>query len=100
MIHGLFRAARSRHPLARIAMVVLGVIVALLFLTIGVFALAALVIGGALLMLVNALRSTPRPYRAAGPDAAAPPSSPDVIEGEFKVVSATPAPSNPSTTTR
>lgn len=96
MVHGLFRAARSRHPLARLAMGVLGVLVVLLFVTVGVFALAALVIGGAVLLLVNALRSTPRPRAAAGPGAAAPPAA-DVIEGEFKVVSATPAQRDPST---
>ncbi len=97
MVHGLFRAARSRHPLARLAMGVLGVIVVLLFVTVGMFALAALVIGGALLLLVNALRSTPRPRASAGPGAAAPPAAPDVIEGEFKVVSVTPAQRDPST---
>lgn len=97
MVHGLFRAARSRHPLARLAMGVLGVLVVLLFVTVGVFALAALVIGGALLLLVNALRSTSRPRASTDPGATAPPTAPDVIEGEFKVVSATPAPRDPAT---
>lgn len=99
MIHGLFRAARSRHPLARLAMGALGVIVVLLFVTVGVFALAALVIGGALLLLVNALRSTPRPRASAGA-AAAPAAAPDVIEGEFKIVAATPTSRDPSTASR
>ncbi len=100
MIHGLFRAARSRHPLARLGLGVLGVIVVLLFVTVGVFALAVLVIGGALLVLVNAVRSTPRSRASAGVAPAAAPTPPDVIEGEFKVVSATPAPHDPQAAPR
>lgn len=94
MVHRLFRMAHSRHPLARAAIAVLGVIVVVLFVTVGVFALAVLIVGGALLLLVNALRSKPGSPRPV------PANTPDVIEGEFKVVSATPAPRDRSSEPR
>jgi hypothetical protein len=97
MFHGPFRATRPRHPLARLAMSALGVIAVLLFVALGMFALAALAIGGALLLLVNALRSTPRPRAHAGAAASPAPPPPDVIEGEFKIVSGAPAQRDPST---
>ncbi len=100
MVHALFRAARSRHPLARLAMGVLGIVVVALFVTVGVFALAALAVGGALLLLVNAMRAPRRPPAAAGPGTATQSTPPGVIEGEFKVVSEPPAARNPSTTQR
>jgi hypothetical protein len=94
MLHGLFRATRMRHPLARLGVSMLTVIAVLLFVALGVFALAALAIGGALLVLVNAVR--PRARTHAGAAASPRPAPPDVIEGEFKVVSGAPAPRDPS----
>ena len=94
MFHGLFRATRTHHPLARLAASVLTVIAVLLFLALGVFALAALAIGGTLLVLVNAVRS--RACAHAGTAASPQPATPDVIEGEFKVVSGAPAQRDPS----
>lgn len=99
MFHSLFRATRPRHPLARLAMSALGVIAVLLFLALGMFALVALAIGGALLLLVNALRSPPRPHPQTSA-AATPPPQPDVIEGEFKVVSSAPVQRDPSSAPR
>jgi hypothetical protein len=84
MFHGLFRVSRPRHPLARVLAGVLSVVAVLALVALGAFVLAALVVGGALLMLVNAFRAARRP-RA---DAAAPKPAPaGVIEGEFTVVS-------------
>ncbi len=100
MVHVLFRAVRSRHPLARLAMGVLGILVVALFVTVGVFALGALAIGGALLLLVNALRAPRRPPASAGPGTPAQPTPPGVIEGEFTVVSVKPAAHEPSTAPR
>jgi hypothetical protein len=83
MFQTSFRAFRPRHPLMRLLTGALGILVALLLLALGAFALAALVVGGALFVLVNAFRSTraarPQPGRAST-------TPPDVIEGEFTVV--------------
>ena len=95
MVQVLFRAARSRNPLARLALGALGLIVIALFVTVGVFALAALVVGGGLLLLVNALRAAPRQAASADSASVAQPAPPDVIEGEFKVVSAMPTARDP-----
>lgn len=100
MVHALFRAARSRHPLARLAMGILGVLVVALFVMVGVFALGALAIGGALLLLVNALRKPRRAHASATTGGAAQPTPPGVIEGEFTVLSAKPAAHDPSTAPR
>lgn len=97
MIHGLFRAARSRHPLARLAIGILGVVAVVLFVTVGMFALAALLIVGALLVLVNALRSGPRSAASAGAASTSTAASPDVIEGEFKIVPTAPTQRAPRT---
>ena len=87
---GLFRGLRSRHPLARAVTGALGLLALIVLVALGMFAVAALVIGGGLFLLVNSLRParTPRPGPAR-PNAATP--SPGVIEGEFKVVPNTPA---------
>ena len=73
--------SRSRHPLVRLLATVLGAIALVAVLAFGMFAAAALVIGGAFVLLFNALRAAPR---AAGTVPPAPP--PGVIEGEFTVV--------------
>lgn len=86
----LFRTFRPRHPLARFAVAVLGAIAVLVFITLGVFAIAALAVGGGIYLLINALRGTSRPAATAPPNrGAAPPSG--VIEGEYTVVQAGPA---------
>jgi|GEM_PF-2430884 hypothetical protein len=90
MFHGSFRAVRPRHPIARLITGVIGIIAVLAMLALGMFAIAALAIGGGVFLLINALRSGPRPAAsAAGARKPAPP--PGIIEGEFTVVPATPS---------
>lgn len=79
--YGPFRAFRPRHPVARFVAGVLGAIAVLLLIALGMFAIAALAIGGGLFLLINALRSPQRPTATAQ---RTPP--PGVIEGEFTVV--------------
>lgn len=83
MFFHAFRIPKPRHPLARLLGGVLGLVAVLMLVALGLFAFAALAIGGALFLLVNALRARPTPARAptAGPAAPA-----GVIEGEFTVV--------------
>jgi fatty acid desaturase len=72
--------SRARHPLARLLAAVVGAVALLVLLAFGVFAAAALIVGGAVVLLVKALRApqaTPTAERPA-PDG--------VIEGEFRVV--------------
>jgi hypothetical protein len=92
MYLGSFRTFRPRHPLARIAMAVLGVIAVLVLVTLGLFAVAALAIGGGVFLLVSALRGTLRP---AAPAQASPQQAQrarsGVIEGEYTVVESAPA---------
>lgn len=84
MFHGAFHLFRPRrHPLARLISGVLGVLAVLTLVALGMFAAAALLIGGVLFLLVNALRGA-RP-RAASATATPPPG---IIEGEFTVVDA------------
>lgn len=83
--YGPFRAFRPRHPVARFVAGVLGAIAVLLLIALGMFAIAALAIGGGLFLLINALRSPQRPTAAAGAAQRTPPL-PGVIEGEFTVV--------------
>jgi hypothetical protein len=73
-----------RHPLARLAAAVIGAIVLVAVLALGMFAFAALVVGGAIVLLVKAL-TRPSPNVAARPTAR-PATAGGVIEGEFKVV--------------
>jgi hypothetical protein len=81
--------SRAQHPLVRLLALVVGAAVLLVVLAFGFFAAVALAIGGAVVVLINALRSTPqRATPGAAPAAQAPPG---VIEGEFKVVRETPA---------
>lgn len=81
-----FRAFRPRHPLARIAVTALAVIAVLALVMLSLFAVAAIVIGGGLFLLFNALRGAlrPAPTTAAAPSAKRPPIG--VIEGEYTVV--------------
>ncbi|HEY6942930.1 hypothetical protein [Dokdonella sp.] len=85
MFHAGLRLVKSRHPLARLAAALIAVVLVIGLVAVGVFALAVLVVGGALFALVRALRA-PRPAAAAG---TATPSG--VIEGEFTVVADGPA---------
>jgi hypothetical protein len=91
MFQGSFRAIRPQHPLARLLVGVVAVLVAAILVTVGLLAAVALAIGGALFVLVRALRSTPAtPAPAAGPSKGAAEAAPGVIEGEFTVVAGTP----------
>ena len=83
MLQATFRTLQSRHPLARFFVGALGVVAVLLVITLGMFALAALAIGGFAFVVINALRGATR--SAAQPAKTPPP--PAVIEGEFRVVS-------------
>lgn len=72
---------RARHPLSRLLATVIGALALLVLLVFGLFAAAALVVGGAVFLLIKALRA---PSQAAGrPNPT--PSSEHVIEGEFTV---------------
>lgn len=85
----LFRSFRPRHPLARIAVAVLGAVAVAGFIALSLFAAAALAIGGGIFLLIRALRGTPRPAAAtASPTRTA---KPGVIEGEYTVVQSAPA---------
>jgi hypothetical protein len=84
-LHSNARLFRARHPLARLLALVVGGAVLLAVLAFGFFAAVALAIGGAIVVLFNALRSgTPRQRPAQSAPAAQAPAG--VIEGEFKVV--------------
>ena len=88
---GLFRGLRSRHPLARLVVGVVGLLTLVLLVALGMFAFAALVIGGGLFLLVSALRR-PHTLRAQANAAVNATSAPaGVIEGEFTVVPSAPA---------
>ena len=95
MFQTRFHAFRPRHPLARILVGVLGLVIAAMLVALGLFALIALAIGGAIFMLVRALRASSKPA-AATPSA--PP--PGVIEGEFTVVPGAPSQDVPAATPR
>ena len=80
------RGLKFRHPLARLLAGVIGLAIALLLVTVGLVAFAALAVGGLIFLLINAFRSPKRP-RTQGHAASsqhAPP--PGIIEGEFTVV--------------
>ena len=82
MFQARFRAFRPRHPLLRLLAGVVGIVAAIALVTLGLFALVALAIGGAVFMLVKALRAPARAQTAG----AARPAAPGIIEGEFSVV--------------
>ncbi len=76
---------RPRHPLGRLLYGAVAVLSVLVLVAVGTFALAALTVGGALFLLVQAVRSAQRPAAAGTARTAASPP-PGVIEGEFSVV--------------
>lgn len=71
----------ARHPLSRLLATVIGALALLVLLVFGLFAAAALVVGGAVFLLVKALRAPPQAAGRANPT----PASEHVIEGEFTV---------------
>jgi hypothetical protein len=94
MFHGSFRAYRPQHPLARLLVGVIGLVIAALLIAFSVFALIALAIGGGIFMVLRAFRSaSSASAHAASPAgaAAAPTPPPGIIEGEFTVVPGTPS---------
>jgi hypothetical protein len=79
--------SRARHPLMRLLTLVVGAAVLLVVLAFGFFAAVALAIGGAVVVLLNALRTPqPRPAKSSPP----PQAPAGMIEGEFKVLRETP----------
>jgi len=70
---------RTRHPLSRLLATVIGALALLVLLVFGLFAAGALVVGGAVFLLIKALRAPPQARTKPG---AAPEN---VIEGEFTV---------------
>jgi hypothetical protein len=74
---------RARHPLARLVAVVAGAAAIAIVVALGLFAAAALVVGGTIVLLAKAL-TRPSPGVTARPPRAATPGG--IIEGEFKIV--------------
>ncbi len=70
-----------RHPLARFALAVLGLVVFGALLVFGFFAFLALMAVGSVLLLVRAWRG-----RHGRPQATARNDDPDIIEGEYVVI--------------
>ena len=79
----LFFLQPPRHPLARLALTLLGLAVFGVLLVFGFFAFLALAAIGAVLMLVGAWRNRHRQQRPDAPDQ---PHDPDVIEGEYVII--------------
>lgn len=84
MLHGPLHGFRPRHPLARLLAAAFGVVAALALLAVGLFAFAALAVGGGVLLLVNVMRRARHAPRA--PAGAPPAATAGIIEGEFTVV--------------
>ncbi len=78
----LFLLQPPRHPLARLALTLLGLAVLGVLLVFGFFAFLALAAVGAVLMLVGAWRNRHR-RPPDGPDR---PHESDVIEGEYVII--------------
>lgn len=80
-----FAVAPPRSPLMRLISVVVGALMLLALIALGMFAFLALVIGGAVFMLVRSMR---KPRVAVSPDSAAAsrPANLNVIDGEFTVI--------------
>lgn len=72
---------RTRNPLVRLLAAIVGAAALLVVLAFGLFAAAALVIGGAVFLLIKALRAP----QGAVPTRPAPAAAEHVIEGEFTV---------------
>jgi hypothetical protein len=79
MLHRIFDV-RRRHPLLRL---LLGAAALVAIVAFGLFVAVALLIGGALVLLANALRA---PHRGTASKPAPTPSPPGVIEGEFTII--------------
>ncbi len=80
MFHTSLRFARPRHPLARLAVLVIGVLAVGVALMLGAIVLALLLAGGALWFAWRKLR-----YGMRG-STAPPAATSSVIDGEFKVL--------------
>ncbi len=77
---------RPRNPLVRLLGGIVGILAVAAVLALGVFALAALVVGGGLLWLYSTARGSLRKPAAA--QSATPP--PGIIDGEFTVIPSRP----------
>lgn len=104
MFLGSYRAYRPRHPLARLLVGVMGLLIAALLIAFSVFALVALGVGGVIFMVVRALRTASsaavQPGSGAGPASPSASPPPGVIEGEFTVVAGSPSRDAPAATSR
>ncbi|MGB2788009.1 MAG: hypothetical protein WBC13_01625 [Dokdonella sp.] len=79
----VFRSTiRPRNPLLRLLGGILGFLAVLAVLALGLFAFAALVVGGAIWFVVNQLRGGRRPAPLTNPRG----QDADVIDGEFSIV--------------
>lgn len=80
-----FAVAPPRSPLMRLVGALVGALMLLALIALGMFAFLALVIGGAVFMLVRSLR---KPRVPATPETGARPKpvNMDVIDGEFTVI--------------
>jgi hypothetical protein len=75
--------SRARHPLARLLAVVVGAAALVVVVAFGLFAAVALLVGGAIVLLVKSLS---RPSPNVAPPRPRPAAAGGVIEGEFKVI--------------
>lgn len=82
----LFILQRPRHPLARLALALLGLAVFGALLVFGLIALAVLVAVGGVLMLVRAWRGRHASGRGNTPEDGSRPADPEVLEGEYVVI--------------
>jgi hypothetical protein len=80
---------RTRNPLVRLLALVVGAAALVVVIAFGLFAAGALVVGGAIVLLVRALT---RPSPNVGAPRARPATAGGVIEGEFKVIDETRSP--------
>ncbi|MEO5558504.1 MAG: hypothetical protein ABIO49_02050 [Dokdonella sp.] len=95
MFLGSYRAYRPRHPLTRLLVGVIGLLIAALLIAFSMFALVALAVGGMIFMVVRALRTASSASAQPGSGTGGPSQStappPGVIEGEFTVVPGSPS---------
>ncbi len=90
MFQARFPPFRAHHPLARVLAAVVAVIAIAAVVALGLFAFVVLAVGGAVFMLVRALRGTPTVSDPGAHAPSAPTQRADVIEGEFSVVTRPP----------